>query len=70
MFYINVNILYLVFGYSSILTFSSIDGKKIGLVPIKKIRLTRRVVESSVFTGQDAVQLFDAAHASENDLYD
>lgn len=51
-------------------TFSSIDGKKVGLVPIKKIRLTKRVVESSVFTGQDAVQLFDNAHAAENDLYD
>ncbi|VBB25726.1 unnamed protein product [Acanthocheilonema viteae] len=48
----------------------SLDGKKVGLVPIKKIRLTKRVVESSAFTGQDAVQLFDAAHASENDLYD
>ncbi|CAG9534940.1 unnamed protein product [Cercopithifilaria johnstoni] len=48
----------------------SIDGKKVGLVPIKKIQLTKRVVESSVFTGQDAVQLFDAAHASENDLCD
>ncbi|EFO25974.1 hypothetical protein LOAG_02511 [Loa loa] len=48
----------------------SIDGKKIGLVPIKKVRLIKRVVESSVFTGQNAIQLFDDAHTSENNLYD
>ncbi|VIO92868.1 Variant SH3 domain containing protein [Brugia malayi] len=48
----------------------STGGKKVGLVPIKKIRLTRRVAESSAFTGQDAVQLFDDAHAFENNLYD
>ncbi|VDO39311.1 unnamed protein product [Onchocerca flexuosa] len=54
--------------YSS--SFSSKDGKKVGLVPIKKIRLTKRVVESPVFSGHDAVQLFDDVHASENYLYD
>ncbi|VDM12187.1 unnamed protein product [Wuchereria bancrofti] len=48
----------------------SAGGKKVGLVPIKKIQLTKRVVESSAFTGQDAVQLFDDVHASENNLYD
>ncbi|VDK63046.1 unnamed protein product [Onchocerca ochengi] len=46
------------------------DGKKVGLVPIKKIRLTKRVVELPVFSGHDAVQLFDDTHASENYLYD
>uniref|UniRef100_A0A0R3RWV5 Peroxin-13 n=1 Tax=Elaeophora elaphi TaxID=1147741 RepID=A0A0R3RWV5_9BILA len=48
----------------------SANGKKVGLVPIKKIRLTKRVDEPSVFTGQDAVQLFDDAHPSKNYLSD
>uniref|UniRef100_A0A8R1TKU6 Peroxin-13 n=1 Tax=Onchocerca volvulus TaxID=6282 RepID=A0A8R1TKU6_ONCVO len=47
-----------------------LHGKKVGLVPIKKIRLTKRVVELPVFSGHDAVQLFDDTHASENYLYD
>uniref|UniRef100_A0A915Q2Y1 Peroxin 13 N-terminal domain-containing protein n=1 Tax=Setaria digitata TaxID=48799 RepID=A0A915Q2Y1_9BILA len=47
------------------------DGKRVGLVPIKKVRLTKKVTETpSVFTGQDAVQKFDDTYAFESNLSD